>query len=235
MHVQANKLVIPKDEFLLIGKTAGWFDPIKDYWKGLNQVRDIRSQSPENRQAYWNAFESTPGIGKGLSQYQQNLKQDITKFQQIAKEAELIRHYRAQPQLQQSVPQLKDRLGNAQQTLQSLYDSLSPTGQQIFNQAIQNLKVLVHNSEIPLEQMADVATQATKLCNQMIQQAGTQPLDFSRPEAFTPEAFGAAEKIINEVLKMPIGVQYKIVAQLTEKLQNNPELERAAQPQPQPA
>ena len=225
MHIrQANNkqfLVCNKSEFLAIGKQAGW---LGDYWKGLQSVRDIRKQTPTNRGAYWNAFQSVQGIGQGLSQYKQNLTNDFKTFQQIQRFATTAQHLQTNPTLQKTMPQL-----NPQAQLQRLYDQLSPTGQQIFNQAIQNTKALVNNSEIQIQHMSPVAKEAERLTQEMLTQASqSQNLDFQRPDAWTPEAFGAAEKIINQVLQLPTGIQYKIVAKLTEALQNNPDLTQSA-------
>ena len=211
-------------DYQAIGKQAGWMG---DYWKGLQQVRQIRQQKPQNREAYWRAFESTPGIGKALADYLANLKQDWTYFGNIIRESQIHQKIKANPAQARTLSRW-DSTETAQR-IQAIYNQLSQTGQQILWQAMQNLKTQHTNGELRVEQMADIGKEAQRLASVMYQEAKTQNLDFSRPEAYSQQNFDQVDRLIEQILALPTDGQVKIVSEIMNRLEN------AAAPAPPPS
>ena len=242
MHIRTSNnkefLVLNKSEFIALGKEAGWFgdtmsgigravrNPSK-YWQGLQSVDNIMKQSPDDQQAHWQAFQSVPQIGQGLSTFKQNIGNDIKILQRIENEAIQIAQISKNPHS----PQLAAKEQEAKAELQNLYNALSEPGQQLFNKALQNVGIQISGQDIQLKDMAPVATEAIKLCEGYLNPKAQ--LGFDVNQGNVPNLMEPARRIIQEVLALPRNVQLQVVNELSAKV--NPVLPKQKRTRKAPA
>lgn len=222
-----NKLVISKQEWIALGKQAGWlgdrwqdaktigkaiFNP-NDYMKGLRQIDQMRSLPKTKRNDMFRAFEALPQIGQGLSQYRINLDQSIRIFKQLAEQANVADLTRNDISKEDVIP-----------ALNALIAKLPPIGNQILRKAMANIpNADIDDQSIGLQSLNAIALESLKIATSMRSSMKTDTLTFEQPNVY--------EDAINYVLSLPEPTQLAIVQAI---LRKNPAIREQLSPvQPQ--
>lgn len=235
MHIKYSNnkkiLVISQSD---LSKQAGFFDSAKkavnDYYKGLQQVYQIRKNNPNDQRAMWKAMEQVEQIGKNLQVYNKNLQESKRILHQIQTAAE---GFNSKTPRQQQV------------TVNSINHQIMKMpeiGQQAFVKAMyamENSGFRKTKSDLPIASVPHIAEQAINIIVDLQESIQTKkniqdsnsiglntPLqDFKNQNQESYEEYRnyPITKIVQQILDLPISQRIKIVHKIvdqTPELQN---------------